>query len=278
MANYKFNAKQELECIIAHMVTHFEKSNLDNKVVIGISGGKDSSVCAAIACKAFGKENVFGVLMPNGEQKDISDSVKICELLGIKYATINIGEAYNALTKEVGLAFNQPDTEDVDNYPDPNSFERYETNTPARLRMATLYGVSAMVGGVVLNTCNLSEGIVGYSTLFGDCAGGYAPIQGYTVTEVRAMGKELGLPEWVYMKTPDDGMCGLSDESKLARELSIDGFTYERLDSWIRYSVTDAFTMEEAKRISNRMAGNKFKVELVRIPHYDPTYYNNPLR
>lgn len=202
--------------------------------VIGISGGKDSTVCAALLVKALGKERVIGVMMPNGEQKDINDSIKVCKLLGIKTFTINIGETVNALNSELIKNIKDPEIEkvyvihsigDTTKYIIDNPL--YSTNTPARCRMTVLYGIAAMYNGYVANTCNLSEDWIGYSTKWGDAVGDFSIINKLTKSEVVRLGDNLGLPHELIHKTPSDGMCGMSDEDKL-------GFTYDELDAYIR--------------------------------------------
>ena len=187
-----------VENVVAWIRNYFEENGKGCKAVVGISGGTDSSVVAALLVKALGKENVIGVLMPNGDQHDIDVSRSLVELLGIKYHEINIKGPVDALREEfkAKLAL------------DPNDYDVYKTNTPARIRMTTLYGISAIYGGRVANTCNLSEDYVGYSTKFGDAAGDFSP------------------------KIPEDGMSGKSDEEKL-------GFTYEMLDKYIRTGVIE---------------------------------------
>lgn len=185
-------------------------------VVIGISGGKDSTVCAALLAEALGKDRVIGVMMPKGIQKDISDSEKVIELLGIKRALINIEDAYEVLRQQFLSDGHNPDDKHL-----------YTTNTPARLRMTILYGIAAIYGGFVCNTGNASEGYIGYSTKWGDCTGDFGLLCGLTKTEVVALGDELELPKELVHKTPSDGMCGKSDEDNL-------GFTYEQLDKFIR--------------------------------------------
>ncbi len=185
-------------------------------VVIGVSGGKDSSVVAALCVKALGKDKVVGVLMPQNEQSDIDKSYLLVKHLGIKHYVINIGETYEALTKEVAaktdLSFNLA----------------YTSNTPARIRMMTLYGVGAMLGNSrVVNTCNLSEDYVGYSTKFGDAAGDFSPLSKFTASEVMELGDILGLPYELSHKVPTDGMCGQTDEERF-------GFTYKQLDDYLR--------------------------------------------
>jgi len=188
----------------------------DAPAVIGISGGADSTICAALLTETLGKDRVIGVMMPNGIQKDISDSEKVIELLGIKRALINIEGAYEELRQQFLSDGHTPDDKPL-----------YTTNTPARLRMTTLYGIAAIYGGYVCNTCNLSEDWVGYSTKWGDCTGDFGLLCGLTKSEVVALGDELGLPKELVHKTPSDGMCGKSDEDNL-------GFTYEQLDKFIR--------------------------------------------
>lgn len=206
----------EYEKIINWIRDYFEESK-GCKAVIGISGGFDSTLCGKLLVDALGKENVIGVLLPQGKQWDINVSYDVCNYLGIKYYEINIGEAYKALTANVSEAMGV----------EAHSYDIYKTNTPARLRMATLYGVCGIVGGRVVNTCNLSEDYVGYNTKFGDGAGDFSILASFTKTEARQLAREIGVPERFIVKIPEDGMSGKSDEEKL-------GFTYEVLDHYIR--------------------------------------------
>ncbi len=186
------------------------------KVVIGVSGGKDSSVVAALCVAALGKERVFGVLMPQNEQSDIDKSYLLCKHLGIDYTVINIGPAVDALTEEVKKKVDLPLN------------LGYTSNTPARIRMTTLYGVGALLGNSrVVNTCNLSEDYVGYSTKFGDAAGDFSPLSKFTASEVVELGDILGLPYELSHKVPTDGMCGQTDEERF-------GFSYKQLDDYLR--------------------------------------------
>ena len=189
-------------------------------VVIGVSGGKDSSVVAALCVAALGKDRVVGVLMPQNEQSDIDKSYMLVNHLGIKHYVVNIGETYEALTKEV-LAKTDLQTN-----------LGYTSNTPARIRMMTLYGIGAMLGNSrVVNTCNLSEDYVGYSTKFGDAAGDFSPLSMFTAGEVVELGGLLGLPYVLSHKVPTDGMCGQTDEERF-------GFTYKQLDDYLRGRAT----------------------------------------
>lgn len=183
--------------------------------VIGISGGKDSTVCAALLVEALGPGRVIGVQMPNGVQKDLADSDKVFDILGIHKKTINIAAAYEGLTKEVLQDYEEKDLPGL-----------YTTNTPARLRMVTLYGIAAFYGGFVCNTCNRSEDYVGYSSKYGDAAGDFTLLNGLTKTEVVELGDYMKLPSDLVHKTPSDGMCGKTDEDNM-------GFTYDTLDEYL---------------------------------------------
>ena len=189
------------------------------KVILGISGGKDSTIAAALCVRALGKENVIGVMMPNGEQADIQDSYNVCFTLGIPYMNINIGSTVNTLCHEIDTEYDY-DKCCIDN-------PMIKTNLPARIRMTALYAVAALYpNSRVVNTCNYSEDFVGYSTKYGDAAGDFSPLGGLTVREVLEIGDALGLPYELVHKAPSDGMCGKTDEDNL-------GFTYEQLDDYI---------------------------------------------
>lgn len=231
------------------------EKNHQTKVVIGISGGKDSSVVAAICAKAIDPENVIGVMMPCGIQKDIGDSQKLIDFLGIKSTTVNIGNAFNDLCNAINLGVEL-------------SYDT-KTNLPARLRMSTLYAVAQTVGGFVANTCNLSEDYApgGYATLFGDNAGSFAPIQDMTVSEVIEVGEDLGLPYNLLHKTPIDGLQPLSDEEKIAKQTGIKGWTYARFDKLIRGEKHD-FTPEEVEILRKGAQAGKFKRDIVQIPKF----------
>ena len=226
-----FDAKKVTQEIVTWVARYFEdNASPETKAVIGISGGKDSSIVAALCAEALGAKRVQGVLMPNGEQEDIGIAYKLCEALTIPNIEINIKDTVLALYADIsktGLTLNNAAI----------------FNTPARVRMATLYAVSAIVGGRVANTSNLSEDWVGYATKFGDSAGDFSPLSDLTVTEVKAIGKELGLAAKFIEKVPIDGLCGKSDEDNL-------GFTYAVLDRYIREGICEN---DEIKRKIDRL-------------------------
>jgi NAD+ synthase len=241
-----FNAAKTKDKIVNWIRDYFEKNGHNCNTVIGISGGKDSSIVAALCVQALGADRVFGVLMPQGEQYDICYSLELVSLLGIKYITVNIKDSVDTLLAgiEKNLGLNK----------------QAVVNTPARIRMTTLYAVSAIVNGRVANTCNLSEDWVGYSTKYGDLAGDFSPLSKLTVTEVKAVGRELDLPVKFIDKLPEDGLSGLSDEDNL-------GFTYDVLDRYIREDICEDAAIKE--KIDRLHRVNKHKLEL--MPCYDKT-------
>ena len=195
----EFCARKTKEALIVWIRAWFEKNGRDCNAVIGISGGKDSSVCAALCVEALGRDRVIGVLMPNGTQSDIADSRQLIEHLGIRSVTLNIAGAVDAIHTQLRAAR-------ID------ATAQTEINLPPRVRMSVLYAVSQSMNGRVINTCNLSEDWVGYSTRYGDSAGDVSLLGKLTVQEVKALGREMGLPENLVEKTPSDGLCGSTDE------------------------------------------------------------------
>ncbi len=243
-----FDAEATKNDIVIWIKDFFEKTGPDCNAIVGISGGKDSSVVSALCKEALGRERVIGVLMPNGIQSDIDMSHKVVDLLGIKYHTINIEDAFRGVMTQLAEAL-------------PVISESTRINLQPRLRMASLYAVSQSCNGRVANTCNLSEDWVGYATRYGDGAGDFSPLAHITVNEVRALGRVLGLPEDVVGKVPIDGLCGQSDEEKL-------GFSYDVLDEYIRTGRCEDADVK--KRIDMLHEQNKFKLELMPSFSYDP--------
>ena len=244
-----FNAKEVKDQAVQWIRDWFEQNGPGCNAVIGISGGKDSSVVAALCVEALGVDRVIGVTMPNGVQPDIDDSMKLINHLGIRHFCVNIGETYNALMAEVEKELKSQEKE---------VSRQTIINMPPRLRMTALYAVSQSMNGRVANTCNLSEDWVGYSTRYGDAAGDFAPLGGLTVQEVKAIGKEMGLPIELVEKTPSDGLSGKSDEDNL-------GFTYAVLDRYIRTGLCD--NPDTKARIDDKHVKNLFKLQP--IPHFD---------
>lgn len=200
--------------IVRWIEEYFAKNGPGCSAVVGISGGKDSSIVAALCVEALGKNRVVGVLMPSGEQPDIRDSYRLVESLGIDYKVVNIGNAVRALTEELDGVMHVS--------------EQTTINIPPRIRMATLYAVAQSLpnGGRVANTCNRSEDFVGYSTKFGDSVGDFSPLANLMVHEVLQIGYELPIPRDLVDKVPSDGLCGKTDEDNL-------GVSYDEIDRYI---------------------------------------------
>ncbi len=240
-----FDAKKVKDECVEWIREFFEKNGKGCNAVVGISGGKDSSVAAALCVEALGKERVIGVLMPKGEQHDIDMAYMLVNHLGIKHYEINVKDAVD------GIINNLPSDLEIT--------AQTLQNIPPRIRMSTLYALSQSCNGRVCNTCNLSEDWVGYSTRYGDSVGDFSPMSFLTVTEVKAIGRTLGLPAELVDKTPIDGLCGKTDEENL-------GFTYAELDVYIRTGEIK----DEAKKanIDRRHKANLFKLEL--MPSFKP--------
>ena len=247
MKNYSFDAKSITKDCIQWIKEWFDKNGKGCNAVVGISGGKDSSIVAALCVAALRKDRVIGVLMPNGEQVDIDMSRKLVEYLDIENVTINIHPAVIAIKHEVKPALQ-------DRWSKQTSI-----NLPARIRMTTLYAVSQSMNGRVANTCNLSEDWVGYATRYGDAAGDFSPLSNLTVTEVKEIGRVLGLPDELIDKVPSDGLCGKTDEDNL-------GFTYEVLDKYIRTGEIEDKAVKD--KIDSMHEKNLFKLQL--MPAYNP--------
>lgn len=245
---YKFDAGKAKDACVEWIRNFFEENGPGCNAVVGISGGKDSSVAAALCVEALGKERVIGVLMPNGQQHDIDCARQLVEHLGIKNYEINVKDAIDGIRNELEKAGIEESVQ-------------AKINLPPRIRMSTLYAVSQSFNGRVVNTCNLSEDWVGYSTRYGDAAGDFSPMSHFTTAEIRAIGELLGLPHNLVHKTPIDGLCGKTDEDNL-------GFTYEVLDNYIRNGVCED---EETKARIDRMYKNsRFKLEMMPAFEYKP--------
>ena len=240
---YTFDAEKTKNECVQWIRDFFEKNGPGCNAVLGISGGKDSSVVAALCVEALGKDSVIGVLMPNGEQADIDMAKLLVNHLGIRHYIVNIKDAVDGVIKNIPFELS----------------EQSRVNLAPRIRMSTLYAVSQSNNGRVANTCNLSEDWVGYSTRYGDSAGDFSPCSHLTVQEVKAIGRLLGLPAVLIDKAPIDGLCGKTDEDNL-------GFTYAELDRYIREGIIEDQAKKEKIDRMHRM--NAFKLQL--MPAFDP--------
>lgn len=246
-SSYFFETSKVTEDCIDWIRQWFEQNGPHAKAIIGISGGKDSSVAAALCVKAIGKHRVLGVLMPQGTQHDIDASHRLCEHLEIDSVVINIGDSVHLIQNTVRTSMRQ------------DLSVQSIVNLPARIRMSVLYAVSQTVGGRVVNTCNLSEDWVGYSTRYGDSAGDFSPLGSLTVTEVKQIGAYLGLPDDLVSKTPEDGLSGKSDEENL-------GFSYAELDTYIRTGAIE--NLEHQHKIDALHQKNLFKTKPMPVFSY----------
>lgn len=244
----RFDAKKVKNDIVAWIRDWFEINGKGCNAIIGISGGKDSSVAAALCVEALGKDRVIGVLMPNGEQQDIDMAFLLVEHLGIRHYVVNIKDGYDGLLQSVEASLGEVSKDTL-------------INLAPRIRMSTLYAICQSRNGRVVNTCNLSEDWVGYSTRYGDSVGDFSPLSMLCVREVKAIGRELGLPEVLIEKVPIDGLCGQTDEDKL-------GFTYDTLDKYIRDGIEPE--PETKARIDRLYQLNRFKVRFMDVFPYQP--------
>ncbi len=240
-----FNAQKVKNDCVQWIRDFFEENGKGCNAVVGISGGKDSSIAAALCVEALGKDRVIGVLMPQGEQHDIDKAYMLVNHLGIRHYVVNIKDAYESIIA------NMPKELEIT--------DQSKQNLPPRLRMSTLYAVSQSCNGRVCNTCNLSEDWVGYSTRYGDSVGDFSPMSNLTVTEVKEIGYLLDLPRELVDKIPIDGLCGKTDEENL-------GFTYAELDKYIRTGKIDDLTKKEI--IDRKHVNNLFKLQL--MPSFNP--------
>ena len=239
----------EVEHITNWIKDYFIKNGPNCKAVIGISGGKDSTIAAALLCRALGKERVVGVIMPDSVMNDFAIAKDVCGYLGIEDIVVDIGGITSVFYQSIDDGY------DKDHH--IRDIPAVSTNTPARIRMAVLYAIAAVKHGRVANTCNRSEDYVGYSTKYGDLAGDFSILSSYCVREIKEIGAYLGLPDRFIYKIPSDGMCGKTDEDNF-------GFTYNVLDAYILDGVYPDY--ETLKNIKERHDRNLHKVNAVDLP------------
>ena len=238
-----FNAEKVKNECVQWIRDFFEQNGKGCNAVVGISGGKDSSIVAALCVEALGRDRVIGVLMPCGEQHDIDMAKLLVDTLGIRHYIVNIKDAVEGITNAIPFELS----------------EQSRTNLPPRVRMATLYAVSQTHNGRVANTCNLSEDWVGYSTRYGDSVGDFSPCSNLTVQEMKEIGRLIGLPDVLVDKVPIDGLCGKTDEDNL-------GFTYAELDRYIRTGEIE--DLDKKAKIDRMHKMNLFKLQL--MPSFEP--------
>lgn len=238
-----FDAARVKDQCVEWIRDFFENNGKDCNAIVGISGGKDSSIVAALCVEALGRDRVIGVLMPNGTQADIDQAQLLVDTLGIRHYIVNIQQAFEGVTANIPFELSA----------------QSRINLAPRIRMATLYAVSQSVNGRVANTSNLSERWVGYSTRYGDSVGDFSPCANLTVEEMKQVGRSLGLPDGLVDKVPSDGLSGKSDEDNL-------GFTYAELDRYIRTGEIE--NPESKARIDRLHRINQFKQQL--MPMFDP--------
>lgn len=253
MENYNFNPALAFARVAEDWIRYAENTKC-NKWVIGLSGGKDSNIVCALAVEIFGKDNVLGVMMPNGtmKQEDIKNVEFLARTYEVDCIKVNIGRAYDEILEQM----------DNSNISISNDTR---INLPPRLRMSTLYAVAQSWGGRPVNTSNLSERMVGYSTIWGDGCGAFAPIADLTTIEVIELGRWLGLPKELIEKPPADGLSGQTDEEKL-------GIKYAELDKYIR---TGEYTDEEKRRKYHKLySSSQFKRDMISVPAATMPWYN----
>ena len=247
-----FDAVQVKNDCVQWIKDWFEENGKDCNAVIGISGGKDSSIVAALCVEALGKDRVYGILMPCGYQRDLADARAVCEWLGIHFWECNIAKTHDTLVEEIAwalVAFNG------------DASEQTKINLPPRIRMTTLYAISQSINGRVACTDNLSEAYIGYSTRWGDSVGDFSPLVNLTSDEVIAIGEVCNLPSYLIYKTPADGLCGKTDEDNF-------GFTYAALNKYIRTGVCEDETIKA--KIDEKHQKNLFKLKP--IPSFTPKF------
>ena len=249
MRNIDQTFVERLETWIAD---YFRQNGPEAKAIVGISGGKDSTVVAALCAAALGPDRVVGVLMPQHIQHDINIAAEVARYIKIEYHIINIGATCDALYDDIQVGM------DYELLP-----HGVTSNAPARIRMTTLYAVAAMRHGRVANTCNKSETFIGWETKYGDSAGDFAPIAQLTTEEVIAVGRVLKIPDRFLLKVPEDGLSGKTDEEAF-------GFSYADLNNFIENGWDCGLPDELKERMMEMFIKSQHKRQCIHIPYFDP--------
>lgn len=239
-----FDANKVKDQLVQGIRDWFDKNGKGCKAVIGLSGGKDSTIVAALCAEALGKENVIGVAIPDKGQ-GWNDADEIAKYLGIRFKHVGIDK----ITEQIKF--------DLYYNGDTRLSEQAEQNIPPRVRMLVLYAISQSFNGRVIGTCNASENYIGYFTKYGDGASDFEPIAELTVHELYQIGDALGIPKkWTY-KVPDDGLPhSCPDDEKFEKE----GFNYRKLDDYIRKGTSGDGVADAV--ISRKHKANLFKLKL----------------
>lgn len=249
-----FNPKKEFDNIVNWTKEWFSENAPNKPAIVGISGGKDSTITAGLLCTALGKDRVCGVILPNGNQKDLDIAIDVCKNMDISYIVINIEDITKSIEKNIGKHF--------------ELVNPVKYNIPPRIRMTYLYAVAASVDGVVANTSNYSEAYIKYETKWGDMCGDFSLLANYTVDEVLQIGQSLvylGLCEERHInKIPEDGLTGHSDEE-------IFGFTYEELDNYIMYNIPPS--IDKLEKIKEMFRNGMHKSKTITLPAPNPCSY-----
>lgn len=248
----RFDAKKETERIIDFIQDYYKKNNLGG-AIIGISGGKDSGVVAALFTKALGKENVIGVTLPcHSKVEDQVDAKLVSDYYGFPLYNLDLTNTFDVFEKEVDLLGNFTNEQK----------ENSRINLKPRLRMASLYYLAALYSSVyqktylVAGTSNKCELFVGYFTKGGDSVHDISVLADLTVEEVLQIGEVLQVPKKVLYKTPADGLSKYSDEEKL-------GVTYREIAMYMEDP--DQVKEESREKIEKLHEQNRHKF-------YIPTY------